>query len=64
VELGGRIAQTPAAARLTKAALRDASIRGMHATLFEIEPAAQFTAMTSAEFEERFAAYRASIMSS
>jgi enoyl-CoA hydratase/carnithine racemase len=64
VELGGRIAQTPAAACLTKAALRDASARGLHATLFEIEPAAQFTAMTSAEFEERFAAYRATIMGS
>ena len=61
VELAQRIAETPVAARLAKAALRDARSRGMHATLFDIEPAAQSTAMTSAEFEERFAAYRASI---
>jgi enoyl-CoA hydratase/carnithine racemase len=61
VELGGRIAQTPAAARLTKAALREARAKGMHGTLFDVEPTAQAAAMASPEFRERFAAYRTSI---
>jgi enoyl-CoA hydratase/carnithine racemase len=64
VELGEKIAQTPVAARRTKAVLRDARAKGMHATLFDVEPAAQAAAMASAEFRERFAAYRTSITGS
>jgi enoyl-CoA hydratase/carnithine racemase len=62
IDMARRWAETSLAARLIKAAVRDAASGTLHDALFEFEPRAQATAMGSEQFQLRFASYRDRIL--